>query len=141
MPGFPLESFAHFFRNHGLLDLRNRPQWRSVIGGSRVYVRRILENLGGRTSKCSAVRVVRRHGTGVDLVFEDGSRRTFDRAVIATHADQALRLLEDPTSTESMLPGSFRYQENRAVLHSDPQLMRRSRRVWSAGITLQTPVT
>lgn len=132
MLGFPLESFAHFFRNHGLLDLRNRPQWRSVNGGSRVYVSRILEDLGGRAVKGNAVRTVRRHSSGVELHFEDGSRRTFDRAVIATHADQALRLLEKPTRTESMLLGRFRYQENRACLHSDPQLMPRSRRVWSA---------
>ena len=132
MLGFPLESFAHFFRNHGLLDLRNRPQWRSVNGGSRVYVNRMLEDLGGRARKSCAVRTVRRHSMGVELVFEDGSRRTFDRAVIATHADQALRLLEKPTSTESMLLSRFRYQENRAVLHGDPSLMPRSRRVWSA---------
>ena len=132
MLGFPLESFAHFFRNHGLLDLRNRPQWRSVDGGSRMYVERILGDLGERTSKGNAVQTVRRNSSGVELIFEDGSRRTFDRAVIATHADQALRLLEKPTSTESMLLGSFRYQENRVFLHSDPQLMPRSRRVWSA---------
>ncbi len=130
MLGFPLESFAHFFRNHGLLDLRNRPQWRSVDGGSRMYVERILGDLGERTSKGNAVQTVRRNSSGVELIFEDGSRRTFDRAVIATHADQALRLLEKPTSTESMLLGSFRYQENRVFLHSDPQLMPRSRRVW-----------
>jgi predicted NAD/FAD-binding protein len=68
----------------------------------------------------------------VELIFEDGSRRLFDRAVIATHADQALRLLEKPTMTESMLLGKFRYQENRAFLHSDPHLMPRSQRVWSA---------
>ena len=132
MLGFPLESFAHFFRNHGLLDLRNRPQWRSVNGGSRVYVSRILEDLAGRAGKGNAVRTVRRHSSGVELVFGDGSRRMFDRAIIATHADQALRVLEKPTSTESMLLGRFRYQENRAYLHSDPQLMPRSRRVWSA---------
>ena len=115
-----------------MLDLRNRPQWRSVDSGSRVYVNRILEDLGGRTAKGNAVRTVRRHSTGVELIFEDGSRETFERAVIATHADQELRLLEKPTSTESMLLGRFRYQENRVFLHSDPRLMPRSHRVWSA---------
>ena len=132
MLGFPLESFAHFFRNHGLLELRNRPLWRSVTGGSQVYVSRILEDFGGRSSKDSAVRTIRRHEQNVELIFEDGSRGLFDRAIIATHADQALRLLEKPTMTESMLLGKFRYQENRAILHSDPHLMPRSQRVWSA---------
>lgn len=132
MLGFPLESFAHFFRNHGLLELRNRPLWRSVTGGSQVYVSRILEDFGGRSSKDCAVRTIRRHEQNVELIFDDGSRRLFDRAIIATHADQALRLLEKPTMTESMLLGKFRYQENRAILHSDPHLMPRSQRVWSA---------
>jgi predicted NAD/FAD-binding protein len=129
---FPLESFAHFFRNHGLLDLRNRPQWRSVTGGSQTYVRKILEDLGGRTSKNCRVLTIRRSDKSVELLFEDGSSRLFDQVVVATHADQALKLLERPTQTEFTLLGRFRYQQNHAWLHSDSRLMPRSGRVWSA---------
>ena len=129
---FPLESFAHFFRNHGLLDVRNRPQWRSVTGGSQTYVRKILGDLGGRVSKNCTVRSIRRSDESVELLFDDGTRRLFDKAVVATHADQALGLLERPTLTESMLLGRFRYQQNHVWLHSDTRLMPRSSRVWSA---------
>jgi uncharacterized protein len=130
---FPLESFAHFFRNHGLLDIRNRPQWRSVLGGSRNYVERILDTLGGRAACASPVRTVIRAGNKrPELLFSDGGRRSFDRVIVATHADQALRLLDAPTPQEAALLGSFRYQSNRAFLHSDPSLMPRARRVWSA---------
>ena len=130
---FPLESFAHFFRNHGLLDIRNRPRWRSVLGGSRNYVERIIDTLGGRATCASPVRTVLRAGNSrPELLFSDGGRRSFDRVVIATHADQALRLLDAPTPEEASLLGSFRYQTNRAFLHGDPRLMPRSQRVWSA---------
>lgn len=132
MLAFPLESFAHFFRNHGLLDIRNRPQWRSVLGGSHEYVRKILHDLGPSVCHAEGVKQVVRKDDGVELLLSNGSKQQFDKVVIATHADQALGLLQTPTDLESQLLQRFRYQENRAYLHNDPDLMPQSRLVWSA---------
>ncbi|MGD8309647.1 MAG: FAD-dependent oxidoreductase, partial [Chromatiales bacterium] len=132
MLDFPLAGFARFFHNHGLLDLRDRPQWKTVVGGSHQYPRRMLEHLGGSTRlSLPATAVTRREG-GVEVRLADGQRRTFQQVVLACHADEALRLLAGPTSEEARLLSRFGYQPNRAVLHSDSALMPRSRRVWSS---------
>jgi predicted NAD/FAD-binding protein len=132
MLSFPAASFARFFANHGLLDLRNRPQWRTVIGGSHTYVNRILSDLGP-DARCGdpVVRVARREGA-VDVTLASGERQEFDQVVLACHADQALALLGDPSPAESDILSRFRYQPNRALLHSDKELMPDSRRVWSS---------
>lgn len=132
MVRFPALSFCRFFHNHGLLDLRNRPQWRTVTGGSRQYVRRMLEDLPDRVVAGDPVVAVRRRADGVDLRLASGHRARADQVVLACHADEALALLANPTQRERDLLGSFRFQRNRAVLHSDPALMPRNRRVWSS---------
>jgi predicted NAD/FAD-binding protein len=132
MLDFPLASFARFFHNHGLLDLRDRPQWKTVVGGSHQYPRRMLQRLGERAAlRVPATAVSRREG-GVEVRLADGRRQTFHQVVLACHADEALRLLSGPTSEEVRVLSRFGYQPNRAVLHSDPALMPRSRRVWSS---------
>ncbi|HXQ50771.1 MAG TPA: FAD-dependent oxidoreductase [Stellaceae bacterium] len=132
MRQYPAASFIRFFESHGLLRLARRPEWRTVTGGSRRYVERIAEPLAGHVRLACPVRSIRRQPDGV-LVEERGGRLTrFDHVVLATHADEALALLADPSPAESALLGAFRYARNVAVLHSDPRLMPRRRRAWAS---------
>lgn len=128
---FPAAAFVRFFSNHGLLQVRDRPQWRTVVGGSREYVRRIEAAMPGsfRLGE-AAVRVVRTP-KGV-TVQSARSARNYDSCVIATHADTALGLLADPDGEEQGLLAAFRYSPNRAVLHRDASLMPKRRRLWSS---------
>ncbi len=132
MREFPLLSFLRFFRNHGLLDLRDRPQWRTVAGGSREYVRALLDDFPGERHVNAPVRAVLPGDLQTTVITADGERRAFDRVVIATHADQALALLDNPEPVQRRLLGAFRYQANHAVLHGDTALMPRRRSVWSS---------
>lgn len=129
---FPAATFLRFFHNHGLLSLDDRPLWRTVSGGSYEYVRRMLGQLDGRVCLGRGVSRVRRGNHGVTVVDETGTGEAFDQVVFATHADQALALLDDPGFWELTLLGSFGYQYNRAVLHTDTALMPRRRRVWAS---------
>lgn len=129
---FPARQFLQFFRNHGLLDLADRPQWRTVSGGGREYVRRLAAGISGEHHVRTPIRRIRRHAGGVELYADTGSVGTFDQVVVATHADQALGLLASPGYWEERLLASFSYQRNVAWLHSDPQLMPRLRRVWAS---------
>ena len=131
MRDFPARHFARFFHNHGLLRLTDRPAWRTVEGGSRHYVSRMMQDLPGlRVSQ--QIMGVSRDADGVSVRLQDGTTERFDAVVMACHADQALALLEQPTSAESRVLGAFRCQDNRAVLHTDVALMPRRRAVWSA---------
>jgi predicted NAD/FAD-binding protein len=132
MRDFPAMSFLHFFRNHGLLDLADRPQWRTVVGGSRRYVAKLVAELpDGAAAGLPAVRV-RRAADGVCVHTADGAAHRFDGVVLACHADEALRLIEDPRPAETAILSRFGYQENRTILHGDAALMPRQRRVWSS---------
>lgn len=128
---FPVAAFVRFFSNHGLLQIANRPQWRTVAGGSREYVRRLLADFGGETVLGDPVRRILRSPGHVTIETSRGERR-FDACVISTHADDALALLANPSADERSLLGAFRYARNRAVLHSDASLMPRRRRLWSS---------
>jgi hypothetical protein len=128
---FPAKAFVRFFSNHGLLQARNQPIWRTVRGGSRVYVQRLLQHAGCNVVLDGGVRRISRDAAGVTVTTAAGSRR-FDACVIATHADDALALLGDPSTDERGLLGAFRYQPNTAVLHRDPAHMPRRRWLWSS---------
>ncbi len=123
MMEFPAESFLRFCDNHGLLDLRNRPQWYFIPGGSRTYVRKFLESFRGETRVSCAVRSIRRRRDGVTLRLPDGSSEDFDGVVIAAHADEALNLLEDPHPEEINLLSRWKYNRNRVVLHTDASFL------------------
>ncbi len=120
---FPLESFLRFFANHKLIDLLNRPQWRTVVGGSHQYVKRMLSELEGRVAINNAAIAVQRRADGVAVHSRDGQMQIFDQVVLACHADEALALLAHPSPLEQRILGSFGYQKNYAVLHSDIDLM------------------
>jgi uncharacterized protein len=134
MRDYPLASFVRFFENHGLLELRdkNRPKWRTVTGGSRVYVAKISEGFRDSIRLNCPVTAVRRHAAGVDVTAADGSTETYDGVVIAAHSDQALAMLADPSADEARVLGDIRYERNHAVLHSDESLMPRRRKAWAS---------
>lgn len=129
---YPARSFLRFFQNHGLLQIRNRPKWRTVVGGSGQYVSRLVADSRMKVAAGRPVRMVSRNGTGVTLDFAGGERQSFDHVVIATHADQALALLSAPSVGERDLLSAFNYSMNDAVLHRDARLMPVRRRLWSS---------
>ena len=131
MLAYPARAFIGFFQSHGLLLLRDRPAWRTVDGGSREYVARLTAPYADK-SRLHGVRAIRRTGNGVTVEDESGSTEHYDHAVIATHADEAYGLLADPDAREREVLGTWRYTRNLAVLHSDPALMPRRKRVWAS---------
>ncbi len=131
IPRHPAAAFVRFFENHGLLQFRERPRWRTVDGGSREYVRRMSATFADRVRLESPVRAVRRLADAVEINAGCGWER-FDHVVMAAHADQTLAMLEDADAMERRLLSAFPYRRNEAVLHSDARLMPRRRKVWSA---------
>lgn len=133
---FPLGFFVRFFRNHGLLQLQNRPQWRTIAGGSRSYIAPLTANFSRNIHLSMPVRQVKRrvmhHGVSkVCLGFTHGNEY-FDQVVFACHSDQALQLLADPTRAEVEVLGAIPYTRNEVVLHTDDRLLPRSRKTWSS---------
>lgn len=131
MQSFPAKSFAQFFDNHGLLNVKDRPQWRTVVGGSRCYVDKLLASSSGETIVNNGVSKIDRQGDGVIITLEDGQQHKVDQVVIATHADEALSLLDNASEQEQNLLSSFRYQQNDTYLHTDSTLMPKHPKVWS----------
>ena len=128
---FPMATMIRFCHNHGLLQVANRPQWFTVTGGSREYVRKVLARLKD-TRLATPVTHVTRHAQGVTVHTAQGAE-TFDGVVMACHSDQALWLLgAQATANERDLLGAIRYQPNRAVLHTDTRLLPQKRSAWAA---------
>lgn len=132
MLDFPAESFLRFFDNHALLEVSGRPQWRTVSGGSREYVARLAAELGPRLQLACPVRRIASDELGATVVDARGEARHFDQVILATHSDQALRLLANPDPRQAAMLRATAYQANRAILHSDPALMPRNPRVWAS---------
>ena len=132
MGGMPARFFVQFFKNHGLLSVSDRPQWRVIQGGSRRYVERLTAPFRDRIRLNCPVEWIRRHPTHVQIKPRGGPVERFDQVVIAAHSDQALRLLADSTPLEREILGAIPYQENEAVLHTDARLLPRRRRAWAA---------
>lgn len=129
---FPVRSIIEFYRNHGLLSARNRPQWRVVRGGSQQYVKRLLRRLNGEVLTRTPVQSVRRSPHGVQVMTKKWQRE-FSHVVFACHADQALKILgTGATKTERQILGHFPYQKNVAVLHTDTAVLPRCRRAWAS---------
>lgn len=133
---FPFGFFVRFFRNHGLLQLSNRPQWRTIVGGSRSYIEPLTANYRDNIHLSTPVLQVQRRvlHEGIPqacLTLRDG-QRFFDQVIFACHSDQALKLLADPTLAEVEVLGAIPYTRNEVVLHTDTTLLPHNRRTWSS---------
>jgi predicted NAD/FAD-binding protein len=128
----PATTFLRFFASHGLMKVRNRITWRTVVGGSSQYIKKLTANYLDKVRIGQAVRSVTRYDQHVEVVDENGKVEIYDAIVLATHADQTLDILSDPDSLELSLLGAFKYTDNHVVLHSDPNLMPNRRQVWSS---------
>ena len=129
---FPARSFLNFFHNHGLLSLSDRPRWQTVDGGSHRYVQKFLERFTGKVFLKTKIDQIVRDDQRVTIISNGGERDVFDSVVIATHADQALRLLAQPSEDELRLLGAWHYQKNHAVLHTDSSILPPLRRSWAS---------
>lgn len=132
MMDFPATSFIRFLNNHGLLSLTEAPQWRTVVGGSHEYVKKILASLPGKTRTRNPVQAIKRNDMGVVVTTEDGNATGYDKVIIATHADEAWKILADPSVEERRLLAPWKYNYNRTVLHTDESVMPRNRRIWAS---------
>ncbi len=127
---FPVATMIRFCHNHGLLQVSNRPQWWTVQCGARHYVDKIVSRIGDKRLN-TPVRLIERDNMGVRVVT-DGAVEHFDKVILATHSDQALRLLSQPSAEEIYTLGAIRYQSNRAVLHTDTTVLPSKRSAWAA---------
>lgn len=127
---FPVATMIRFCYNHGLIQVANRPQWWTVTGGARHYVEKIIAHIPDKRLN-TPVTVVARDANGVDVVTH-GQIERFDKVVLATHADQSLAMLADPTPAEQQVLGAIRYQPNRAVLHTDASVLPAQKLAWAA---------
>lgn len=128
----PARFLLGFMRNHGLMQLKDRPQWRSITGGAKTYVERLLDPMADGVRLSSRVRSVERRSDGVLLHVADKTAEHFDGVVFTTHADQTLSMLTDATPMEREVLGAFPYQPNQAVLHSDASHMPSRKRAWAS---------
>ena len=129
---FPATSFLRFFANHGLLTVNDQPKWRTLEHRSKDYVERLRASFAPQVRESAPVIAVQRRPGGVEVVDGRGGQFRFDAVVMAAHADQTAAVLLDADEEERRLLGAFRFQANRAVLHSDPSLMPKRRGAWAA---------
>ncbi|TDG11914.1 FAD-dependent oxidoreductase [Seongchinamella unica] len=132
MLDFPLQFFVRFFRNHGLLSVRNRPQWRVIEGGSREYLKPLSDPFARNIHTNTVISAVRRGERGASIQFESGREEQFDAVVFACHSDQALALLADADPLEREILGAIPYQNNEVTLHTDTRLLPKLERAWSS---------
>jgi predicted NAD/FAD-binding protein len=128
----PIRFLLRFFDNHGLLQLKDRPTWRVIEGGSREYVEKLVAGHRERIRLETPVRAVVRHASGVEVLTDRHGREWYDAVFLACHSDQALAMLDSPSRAESDVLGAIRYQDNEAVLHTDASVLPKRRRAWAA---------
>ena len=127
----PLIFFLNFFKNHGLFKLKNRPQWFTVTNRSKTYVNKILSQISGEYYKNYEINKIERNNSGVKVYY--GSANEFfayDKVVLASHADESLKMISDPTDSEIKILDNFRYRKNTAVIHSDESSMPKNKKAW-----------
>lgn len=132
LESFPISQFVRFFHNHSFLQISGRPQWRTISGGSRTYVDAISRPFRDRIRLSSPVRSIRRFEDRVELTTDARPNERFDAVVIATHSDQALRMLADPSDSERDVLGAIGYQRNDTVLHTDRRMLPQREKVWAS---------
>jgi predicted NAD/FAD-binding protein len=132
MMDFPAQFFIRFFRNHGLLEINNRPQWYVVRGGSREYAQALVAPFRSRIHLNTPVTMIRRFAEGVEIHAQGRAPEWFDAVFIASHSDQALAMLEQPSVAEREVLGAIPYQENEAILHTDTAVLPKRKAAWAA---------
>ena len=129
----PLKFFLKFFQNHGLFKLKNRPQWYTVKDRSRTYVENILSKISGEHFKNYPVKKIKSKNNGIDLYYGgDSEFFNYDKVILATHADEALSLIENPSENERKILTNFSYKENIAYIHTDETIMPKNKKAWSS---------
>ena len=127
----PFTFFLNFFRNHGLFKLKNRPQWYTVANRSKTYVDKIIKQISGEHFKNYNINKIIRNNSGVKIYYgEEHEFFDYDKVVIASHADEALKMIKDPTIDEQNILKNFRYRENTAVIHFDETIMPKNKKAW-----------
>jgi len=134
---YPARTFINFFQNHGLLEIINQPQWYTIKGGSRLYIEAMTASLKDKVHLGTAVTRIQRQGNNIKVKTAQGKVHTFDQVVIATHPDEALKLLEEPSPDEQKILNSFQYISNKVVLHTDTNAMPKNRNCWSSWVYIQ----
>ena len=127
----PIKFFLKFFQNHGLFKLKNRPQWYTVSNRSRSYVEKIISKISGEYFKNYEVKKIHRKTSGIDLYYGGANEFfNYDKVVIATHADEAISLIDKPTQKETEILSNFSYKENVAFIHTDKRAMPKNKKAW-----------
>ncbi len=132
MHDFPAKTFIQFFKNHGLLGVTTQHQWLTVSGGSKNYVDKIKTHISGKVILNSDVVGVRRNANGITLIHQDGSQSEYDKVVMAMHAPEALKMLQDATSEEKQILSAFPYKQNNALLHNDSKALYPDKKIYAA---------
>ncbi|MCY4048801.1 MAG: FAD-dependent oxidoreductase [Hyphomicrobiales bacterium] len=132
---FPARTFLQFFKNHGLLGIHDRPQWYTVSGGSREYVARLVKTIKDRIKLDCGARKVARCGGKITVEDARGNADAFDRVIFACHADEALKMIDDPAPYRDVM-GAFGYQDNQIIVHGDTSFMPRNRKCWASWVYL-----
>ena len=129
----PLRFFLKFFQNHGLFKIKNRPQWYTVTNRSRSYVDKVLTKISGEYFKNYKINKIKRLSNSIEIYYgEKNEFFNYDKVVIATHADDALSLIENPTENESKILSNFKYRNNLAIIHTDENVMPKNKKAWSS---------
>ncbi|MAQ55261.1 MAG: NAD/FAD-binding protein [Rhodospirillales bacterium] len=129
---YPAESFVRFFESHNLLKLGKRSSWRTVTGGSRNYIDRLTADFTDKIYCNVNVKQIIRHEDNVEVIDDKGNRNLFDEVILALHADEAIKLIYNPTKTEHQILSRFSYTSNSAFLHKDSTFMPKRKRVWAS---------
>ncbi len=134
---FPAKTFLRFFKNHGLLNLVQRPQWYTVSGGSREYIKRLMAALNSKKHEsCAATSVIVQEDGSVVVYTQDGKEECFDQVILACHADEALEIISHPTKEEVDILGCFQYQDNHIITHKDQSFMPKQKKCWASWVYL-----
>lgn len=133
---FPAQTFLRFFKNHGLLNINDRPQWYTVTGGSKEYVKRLTAQIEGRIKINCGAQKVSQHNDKVTVTDAQGKADTYDHVIFGCHADDALAMIENPSAEEKNILGAFSYQENKIIVHHDTSFMPQNKKFWASWVYL-----
>lgn len=133
---FPAQTFLRFFKNHGLLSIKNRPQWYTVKGGSKEYIKRLTAPFADRIKLDCGVKSVTPRNDKWEVKDSSGTAEIYDHIIFACHADEAIKMMSDPTPAHLDIIGAFSYQENKIIVHSDESFLPRNKKSWASWIYL-----